>query len=53
MVMIKHFPDASKCEKNLVYYKDGSGLSFDDMKAKCESKKRRLCYFDELCPQVT
>ena len=35
----------------LTYFSDGSGLSYDDMKSKCSSRRGRFCYFDELCPQ--
>ena len=37
--------------QNLLYFTDGDGLSYDDMRAKCESRNHRLCYFNELCPQ--
>ena len=34
----------------VTYFSDGRRLSYDEMKLRCASRKSRLCYYDELCP---
>ena len=46
------FSGGQKCgAQNLFYFTDGSDLSYDGMRDKCETWNGRLCYFNELCPQ--
>jgi len=36
---------------SVIYYSNGADSSYDDMKAKCGALGKRLCYFDEVCPE--